>query len=679
MSVQVKTPTKPQFEHLEIQCGDSGFSSLGNLKGSKDDIALKSEPKFSQPWNRRRRYSQSFRRDETSPAARRKRLKSSPYMLLPNKFLNGGSIEDPLNLNSLNDSELGRFLNSATPQTSPMPTPVRRESVEVRIPLNITDPLNLNDSDEDADLEKLLKKRKQRHNRHKKKEDGHLFSPPKNMDKNLMEALKIDVEPESHVNQDTKITPTPRECVQKQRNVINKIVSPVIPQTSPKVKKKRRTFSDGKPEPSSSVSKSILSSSLASCSDKKTPPKHKHPKFKQPPAQGNTSMQNKNVPKFIYGNYNRYYGYRNPASEKDHRIECFKQEWFEGKSVLDIGCNVGHLTLSIAREFLPSKIVGIDIDHKLIQAARKNVRYYMSSEVTDMNKFPVSNMVNYGPIEAPPVGQQDTPHFPNNVHFMQGNFVLENDQLLGLQKEEYDTIMALSVTKWIHFNWGDEGLKRFFKRIYRQLKPGGKLILEPQPWSSYKKKKKLTDKIFENFKSIKLRPEQFNDYLLSREIGFSTGNTVDVPVNYSKGFRRPILVFTKSETVQNSPHSEAGSSTPSLQQYMTEVLPDTTPSEENQASLEAFIADPPPGASGRGTNDKDNLTEMSTEIILKIDGTEEVKHKMTDIQVVDQVNPKADKQSVVETGTGEGYVSMKDDDEKLECGPINTSDIMEIN
>lgn len=52
--------------------------------------------------------------------------------------------------------------------------------------------------------------------------------------------------------------------------------------------------------------------------------------------------------------------------------------------------------------------------------------------------------------------------------------------------------MCLSVTKWIQLNWGDEGVKKLFKRIFLSLLPGGKLLLEPQPWKSYKKKKNLT-------------------------------------------------------------------------------------------------------------------------------------------------------------------------------------------
>ena len=43
------------------------------------------------------------------------------------------------------------------------------------------------------------------------------------------------------------------------------------------------------------------------------------------------------------------------------------------------------------------------------------------------------------------------------------------------------------------------------------------------------------EKIYENFQSIKLKPDQFNDYLLSKEVGFSTCSVIDVPFNSSKG------------------------------------------------------------------------------------------------------------------------------------------------
>lgn len=34
--------------------------------------------------------------------------------------------------------------------------------------------------------------------------------------------------------------------------------------------------------------------------------------------------------KFQYGNYTKYYGYRNPQKFKDDRMECLKKEWFKG-------------------------------------------------------------------------------------------------------------------------------------------------------------------------------------------------------------------------------------------------------------------------------------------------------------------------------------------------------------
>ena len=54
--------------------------------------------------------------------------------------------------------------------------------------------------------------------------------------------------------------------------------------------------------------------------------------------------------KFIYGNYEHYYGYRNKSSIPiDPRIELFEEEWFKDKICLDVGCNSGFLTTSIGK------------------------------------------------------------------------------------------------------------------------------------------------------------------------------------------------------------------------------------------------------------------------------------------------------------------------------------------
>ncbi|ESO82621.1 hypothetical protein LOTGIDRAFT_109009 [Lottia gigantea] len=271
-------------------------------------------------------------------------------------------------------------------------------------------------------------------------------------------------------------------------------------------------------------------------------------------ANQKTQKGKKKKPKFIHGNYNRYYGYRNPSDIEDIRLEFFDIEWFKGKDVLDIGCNVGHLTILVAKKLSPKMIVGIDIDSSLISAARKNIRYYVEAQEKEKPVFPVSNNVVFGPMEAPPLikcSRSESSIFPQNIVFKQGNYVLENEDQLSLVKEEYDTILALSISKWIHLNNGDEGIKIFFKRIHKHLRPGGRLILEPQPWASYKKRKNLTPNINYNFQNIKLKPEQFRDYLLA-EVGFHKCEVIDVVNHKAKGFRRPIQVYTKSESSESA-------------------------------------------------------------------------------------------------------------------------------
>jgi 7SK snRNA methylphosphate capping enzyme len=51
---------------------------------------------------------------------------------------------------------------------------------------------------------------------------------------------------------------------------------------------------------------------------------------------------------------------------------------------------------------------------------------------------------------------------------------------------------SLSVTKWIHLHHGDDGIRSFFYKVYASLRAGGRFILEPQSWSSYARKSKLT-------------------------------------------------------------------------------------------------------------------------------------------------------------------------------------------
>ena len=51
-----------------------------------------------------------------------------------------------------------------------------------------------------------------------------------------------------------------------------------------------------------------------------------------------------------------------------------KKKYFKKRDALDIGCNAGYFTFSLAEHFRPRMIVGIDIDGILVQKARKVVQ-----------------------------------------------------------------------------------------------------------------------------------------------------------------------------------------------------------------------------------------------------------------------------------------------------------------
>lgn len=119
---------------------------------------------------------------------------------------------------------------------------------------------------------------------------------------------------------------------------------------------------------------------------------------------------------------------------------------FYGKEVLDIGCNIGHVSFSVARDFGAKSVVGMDIDRKLINIARKNVQYYIndtkdsSTHLTpnyqfndnassisndpynNIQSFPISFPMLYGPIDL--AGMTISGRFPFNISFIQ---VCENN------------------------------------------------------------------------------------------------------------------------------------------------------------------------------------------------------------------------------------------------------------
>ena len=105
-----------------------------------------------------------------------------------------------------------------------------------------------------------------------------------------------------------------------------------------------------------------------------------------------------------------------------------------------------------------------------------------------------------------------------------------------------------ATTKWIHLNFGDDGIKKTFKRIFAQLKPKGKLLLEPLDFKSYRKTANSCSILKKNFEEIKFKPENFCDYLLSKEVGFQ--HLEDVGIDLA-GFSGPLLIFYKDSILQN--------------------------------------------------------------------------------------------------------------------------------
>jgi SAM-dependent methyltransferase len=138
-------------------------------------------------------------------------------------------------------------------------------------------------------------------------------------------------------------------------------------------------------------------------------------------------------------------------------------------------------------------------------------------------------------------------HIPSDLcsRYERVSFRVENVIEKDTFDATYDVILCLSVTKWIHLNWGDEAIRKLFRKVHRALTAGGLFILEAQPWESYRNKRKMTETTRRMYREIKLFPEQFPK-VLTEEIGFVCVERI-VPRHPSKGFTRPIEIYRKIE------------------------------------------------------------------------------------------------------------------------------------
>ncbi|KAM0786900.1 hypothetical protein ACM66B_002324 [Microbotryomycetes sp. NB124-2] len=248
--------------------------------------------------------------------------------------------------------------------------------------------------------------------------------------------------------------------------------------------------------------------------------------------------------------------------ELDPRLQLVPREWFNGKRVLDVGCNAGKVSIQVAQMLSPQHVTAVDIDDDLVKIASRqaelawsrqqpldyitgaSAHYDDTEQLLDLPTTSVSdsetgssrhNSTSYFPLSMPrmfgllPVPKElltlyvDQPQvevvsqatgrkgkrkvmpleqkqFPLNLEFHNVDWV--NDEFEP-DRRGYHVILALSVTKWIHLNGLNKGLFEFFRRTYETLLPGGVLILEPQLWSTYAKSVKANPSLRSNYDKLK--------------------------------------------------------------------------------------------------------------------------------------------------------------------------------
>ena len=172
------------------------------------------------------------------------------------------------------------------------------------------------------------------------------------------------------------------------------------------------------------------------------------------------------------------------------------------------------LTKAFKDHFVLEKILGIDVDSNLIDAAKEKFKC-------------------------------------KSIDFQQCDFIqnlsVAEDYLKDLGVDKFDVVFVFSVSMWIHLNHGETGLQRLFENCQRLTKTGGLLVLEPQPWKCYmtaaRRMRKLNQPKFEHLESISHRQDKLLPHIIKtcETAGFKLVCTLG-----ETHWKRPIYLFKSS-------------------------------------------------------------------------------------------------------------------------------------